>query len=189
MALGAMTPAGRWTHYRNERWNFCAAYPAGWKRTPAASQSGIQLNPFGLRPPPRDTYVAIGALPNQPSDAEPTRLQTAEEIFDTDLKELKTDGAEDITVLEKRRCTLQGFPALITRVRYRAGNSGLWQIEKTYRITSFDGVVYAVELKCLPEELSTLEPILDRMVQKSFRIGCTKEANDKTYPESKEGPG
>jgi hypothetical protein len=150
-------------------------------------RAGVQLIPFKNKPPEKDAYLDVGALTNQPSEVDRERLRSLDEILDTSLEGLRRYWkVEDLTVLEKKNITLQGFPAIVSKIRYRSHDNGVVWVEKSYTFSTPDGLVFEVQLKCLPEDFSQLEPITDAIAERTLEVKCGSKSKPKSS-ESRQG--
>jgi hypothetical protein len=117
---------------------------------------------------------SIGALPNARSRN--AAFPTLEENFNGVQDVLRSEGATEMTVLEKRNADFLQKPALFTKIRYKEAVSGITWIEESIDFKTEDEILYSMELKARPEELSELEPIFNVMVYNTFRMNCASQS-------------
>jgi hypothetical protein len=163
-----------WKRYRNERWGFCLAYPSNWETDEGVNKAGIGIYPPQNRPDGLLSQLSIGALPNARSRNE--AFPTLEENFNGVQDVLRSEGATEMTILEKRNADFLQKPALFTKIRYKEAVSGIIWIEERINFKTQDEILYSMELKARPEEFSELEPIFNVMVYNTFRMNCVSHS-------------
>ena len=130
-----------WKRYRNERWRFCLAYPSNWETNEGVNKAGIAIYPPQNRPDGLLSQLSIGALPNARPRNE--AFPTLEDIFNGVQDVLRSEGATEITVLEKRNADFLQSPALFTKIRYKEAVSGITWIEERINFKTKDEILYA----------------------------------------------
>ena len=75
------------------------------------------------------------------------------------------EGGQNFETLQRQQRTVDHKPAQMLKVRYREKATGHDWIEELVFIEGPDEEIYSVALKCAPENLARLEPVLERMCE------------------------
>lgn len=163
----APAPASR--HYFNANYNFCVDYPANWQTSEPFDRNAVALIPPGVQGDP-GTEITVGGRVDQPSQHDEARPETLDEIWASGVKALTEYGkATAVSVIEQKRLSLAGYPALATRYEYMK-NGQRWNGQQFLLLTR-SRAVFELTLSCHPDELSQLMPVFDAVVR-SFKIQC-----------------
>jgi len=158
----------QWKSYFNERWGFCAAYPAEWRIDEGFNKAGIFAAPRPQsrpHPSPAHSGLEIGARVNQPSKLDESRQQTLDEIF-TDILRSRGSGVQ---ILERHDENFQGFPAIRAKIHWQSYEP--WVAENLTVLTT-EGIVYSVGMRFRLSELRDFEPVFTEIVERRFKIKC-----------------
>lgn len=140
----------------------------------AFTQNGVSLTPLdasSFHSPPR---IVVGARVNQPSENDETRSRTLQEDSEFGINSLREyGGADEVRILDRQSTKVQGYPALLTSVRYKKG--ALKEVWQSFDLTILtqDGTIFFIELECHPDDLLKLRPTFEHL-QKSFKLRCRK---------------
>jgi hypothetical protein len=116
--------------------------------------------------------IMVGAHVNQSSEQDDKKPQTLAETVESIGKDLRQYGAaENLHVINKEVTSLQGLPAQSITLKYRDGRSGKEWMIKDFTIIDKQQIVYFVELKCQPEDTTTMSDVW-RAVVRSLHIHC-----------------
>lgn len=163
----AAEPGSR--HYFNPNYNFCIDNPSNWQTWEPFDRNAIVLIPPNAQGYPR-TEITVGGQVNQPSEKDETRGETLQEIWDSGVKALAENGkATNISVVEQKRTSLAGYPALTTKFEYTTKGQR-WREQQIVFITR-SNAVFDLALTCRPEEVERLTPVFDSVVR-SFKTQC-----------------
>jgi hypothetical protein len=172
MGLSAQNkPAGETAsrHYLNANYNFCIDYPSDWRTSEPFDGNAVALVQLNVQGYPR-TEITVGGRVNQPSEHDETRGETLQEIWDSGVKALAEYGKPtDVSVIEQKRVSLAGYPALATKYEYKTSGQR-WYVQEIVFITR-SSAVFELALTCRPEEVQQLTPVFDAVVG-SFKIRC-----------------
>jgi hypothetical protein len=163
---------GKWSRYRNERFEFCLDVPADWGSSESLNGNGLSLAPKSLESYELRPEIRVGAHVSQPSKEDEQRPQTLDENFEAGLEALREyGGAREITVVSKQKLVLYGLPALKSTLRYKDSKSGAEWFDKDVDILDRDYTVYFIELKCHPKDADTLDQVFEKMLN-SLKLHC-----------------
>jgi len=95
-------------------------------------------------------------VPPPHEDEEPLGLNGVIEEATSGLRE----GGQNFETLQRQQRTVDHKPAQILKARYRDKSTGHEWIEEMLFIEGPDNEIYSVALKCSPQELARLEPVL-----------------------------
>lgn len=161
----------RWIDYRNDKWQFCAAYPQGWDAQELFF--GDVLRATAKRSEIGDATVTLGAFSNHHGEgAGPVKpldevAEDAEDyLLDTMVKDLQS---------RNEHLQVAGSDALVTRREYVEDRVRF--ISKEVRVRRADGAVIELVLRATNDQFVEFEPSFDAMVQQQFKPSCTKVAN------------
>jgi hypothetical protein len=100
-------------------------------------------------------------LPPPKGDAEPVSVDQLVEQTMASLRE----GGQNVETVQRQVRTIAGKPAQLLTLRYREKETAHDWIEKLALIEGNDGEIYSVALKCSPQSLAKLEPVLASVLQ------------------------
>jgi len=156
-------------HYFNPNYNFCIDYPGNWGIWEPFDRNAVALIQSDVQGYPR-TEITVGGNVNQPSDKDETRGETLAENWDSGLKALAENGkVTNVAVIEQKRISLAGYPALATKYEY-SENGQRWHVQEIMFLTR-SSEVFELTLTCHPEEVEKLTPVFEEVVR-SFKIQC-----------------
>ncbi len=156
-------------HYFNANYNFCIDYPNNWQTWEPFDRNAVALIQPNVQGYPR-TEITVGGRVNQPSEKDETRGETLQEIWDSGAKALAEYGkATNVSVIEQKRISLVGYPALATTYEYTK-NGQRWREQEVIFLTR-SSTVFELALTCHPGEVEKLTPVFDEVVR-SFKIQC-----------------
>jgi hypothetical protein len=154
--------------YWNRRWNFCIDYPSAWVSYEPFDGSGVELTLSGDRA--RASVISVGALPAQPSESDPSRLETPLERMERGLEYMTESGdAQDLKVKSKAARLVLGHPGAALTFSYRDRQGVPWlarELEFSQR-----GVMFSVSLGEHPEDAAKFEPAFEQ-VTRSLKLNC-----------------
>jgi hypothetical protein len=108
-----------------------------------------------------DEVTAGLIVPPPKGDADPVNIDQMLEQTMASLRE----GGQSVETLQRQERTVGGYPAQLLKVRYQERPSDHDWIEELVFIAGPDSEIYSVALKCSPESLTRLEPVLAGMLQ------------------------
>jgi len=163
-----------WKTYQNVNYNFSFEYPARtWSLTVGLDGNGVDLTPIDkslFHLPPE---IGAGGSVGQPSDADENRSRNLDEDFQSYLHAL--DGgysrAQNITVVSRKSLLLQGFPAIVSTISFERPTGRLWFNKVILIHTKDDSTTYHLGLTCSPDDVSSLTPIFDQIVNSYLILG------------------
>jgi len=147
--------------YCNTSDKFCFHYPSSW------IVLGEVFNGDGVVVAPQQKddravwdaiTVALVAVPSN-SDTVPS----LNGIIGQAAKSMREVG-QDFQTLQRRELTVAHNPAQILKARYRENSTGRDWIEEVIFVQGVGDAVYSGALKCAPEHLARLEPVLQQIV-------------------------
>src|SRR5208283_549649 len=164
VAVGQTSPSapGRrpapWKRYCQPNGGFCFKYPSSW------TMLGEIFNGNGVvvAPPQKqeralwDAITVALVVPPPEGDEEPSGLNGVIAQATASLRE----AGQAFETLQRQQRTVDHKPAQMLKVRYREKPTGHDWIEKIVFIEGPDNEIYSVALKCSPQDLSRLEPVL-----------------------------
>ena len=103
-----------------------------------------------------DSITVALVVPPPQGDEEPLGLNGVIEEATSGLRE----GGQNFETLQRQQRTIDHKPAQILKARYRDKSTGHEWIEEMLFIEGPDNEIYSVALKCSPQELARLEPVL-----------------------------
>jgi hypothetical protein len=159
--------------YLNKNFNFSFEYPGSWTLSQGLDGNGVSIFPDQKS---ASAYlrrvIGVGGSVGQPSEKDSGRLQTLDEDFDSLLSAINQGPypAHNLIVLSRKRTTIQGLPALVSRIEYETGNPRQhWVYIYILIHTPDDATTYHISLYCHPDDLSVFSRSFD-LVVRTFRI-------------------
>ena len=137
---------------------FCFKYPASWTMLGEVFDG----NGVVVAPPQKqeralwDAITIARIAPPPQGDEEPFGLDGVVEQATASLRE----AGQAFETLQRQQRTVDHKPAQMLKVRYQEKPTGHEWIEKLVFIEGPDNEIYSVALKCSPQDLSRLEPVL-----------------------------
>lgn len=157
-----------WKHYTNHRWNFCVDTPRRWSWDEGFDGAGIFAYPPQKARGTDRSGVEIGARYDQPSERNPRRMQTLDEIFSGRPDVL--GGVQNLELAEKKRITFRNSSAIYARMNYQL-HGERWVAEDISFLTP-QGLVYLLEMRCGRKEFGGFHKVFRRMAFQTFRLRC-----------------
>jgi len=137
---------------------FCFKYPASW----AMLGEVFGGNGVVIAPPQKqeralwDTITLARIVLPPEGDEEPAGLDGVIAQATASLRE----AGQTFETLQRQQRTVDHKPAQMLKVRYQEKPTGHDWIEKMVFIEGPDNEIYSVALKCSPQDLARLEPVL-----------------------------
>ena len=182
LAQGPSHKAPAWKRYCHPSEGFCFKYPASW------NMLGEVFEGKGVVVAPTQTIeqslwdeitVAMVAPPPQ-GDEEGLDLNGVVEQAAAGMRE----AGQNFVTLQRQDRTVDHKPAQLLKARYREKSSGRDWIEELVFIDGPDNEIYSVALKCAPQNLTRLEPVLKGMLASWTLPEPEPPASDEPTPPS-----
>ncbi len=148
-----------WKRYCQPEGGFCFNYPNSWSILGEVYDG----NGVAVAPPQKqdralwDAITVALVLPSPTGDEEPTGLDGVIERASSGLRE----NGQDFQTLQRQQRTVDHRPAQMLKVRYHEKVNAHDWIEEMIFIEGPEGEIYSVALKCSPQNLVRLEPVLN----------------------------
>ncbi len=130
-----------------------------------------------------DAITVALVVPPPQGDDEPLGLNG---VIDRATSGLRENG-QNFETLQRQERTVDHKPAQMLKARYHEKANGRDWIEEMIFIEGPDNEIYSVALKCSPQDLARLEPVLDRLLAgwtlSESPAQPTDEAPQKTVPQ------
>jgi len=107
-----------------------------------------------------DAVTVALVVPPPGGDEEPLGLHGVIEQATSGLRE----NGQDFETLQRQERTVDHKPSEMLKVRYHEKSNARDWIEEMYFIEGPENEIYSVALKCSPQNLARLEPLLDRVL-------------------------
>ena len=120
-----------------------------------------------------DAITVALVVPPPKGDEEPLGLNGVIERATSGLRE----HGQAFETLERQQRTIDHKPAQMLKARYQEQSTGRDWIEEMIFIEGPDNEIYSVALKCSPQSLARLEPVL-RGVLAGWTLSGPTEADD-----------
>jgi hypothetical protein len=168
LSLHAEDTKSAWTPYRNQKWQFCAAFRGDWRAEEVFDGEVLKTTPKGSGDD--GAIITLGAFRNQHGEGEgPAKpLEAIAEDAEDDLRDSMVRNLQ----ATNQSATVSGLNSLITRQSYLRGDEPF--LAKEVRVRRDDSVVVELVLRAPDAQFAVLEPEFDRMVQNQFAPMCTK---------------
>ena len=169
-----------WKRYCQPEGGFCFKYPGSW------SMLGEVFNGNGVvvAPPQKqdralwDAITVALVVPAPTGDEEPISLNGVIEQASSGLRE----SGQDFQTLQRQERTIDHKPAQMLKVRYHEkANTHDW-IEEMIFIEGPDNEIYSIALKCSPQNLAHLEPVLSGVLAGWSLPAAEPSASDSESP-------
>ena len=125
-----------------------------------------------------DAVTVALVVPRPTGDEEPLGLNGVIERATSGLRE----NGQNFETLQRQERMVDHRPAQMLKTRYRERSNGHDWIEEMIFIEGPDNEVYSVVLKCSPQNLSRLEPLLNGVLAGWTLPGPPAEQADKKAP-------
>src|ERR1022692_5107172 len=137
---------------------FCFKYPSSWCVVGDVfhGQGCVVSPPQKLDRALLDEITVALILPPSEGDEEPMTLDSLIEQASKSMRE----GGQTFETLQRQQRTVDHKPAQMLKVRYREKATDRDWVEEMVFIQGPDREIYSVALKCAPENLARLEPVL-----------------------------
>ncbi|HKD84723.1 MAG TPA: hypothetical protein VKB58_08250 [Terriglobales bacterium] len=174
--------ASAWKRYCHPNEGFCFKYPASW------NMLGEVFDGKGVVVAPTQTEeqslwdeitVAMVAPPPQ-GDEEGLDLNGVVEQAAAGMRE----AGQNFVTLQRQDRTVDHKPAQLLKAQYREKSSGRDWIEELVFIDGPDNEIYSVALKCAPQNLARLEPVLKGVLASWTLLEPEPPASDESTPQS-----
>ncbi len=154
-----------WKRYSDPQSGFCLQYPKRWMRQDMGDGDGVAFS----------TGVKRYSMPTGEMDV--TVLSTPDDS--AELLQAHLDGmkrfvrAERIQILDRRKMTVDGNAAMLTKDQYRdALEKADWTEEII--VAKRDDKLYRLEMVCRSDQVARFEQVFGRLVD-SFAFGCHRK--------------
>jgi hypothetical protein len=178
--------APAWKRYCHPNEGFCFTYPPSW------NMLGEVFDGKGVVVAPTQTEaqslwdeitVAMVAPPPQ-GDEEGLDLNGVVEQAAAGMRE----AGQNFVTLQRQQRTVDHKPAQLLKAQYREKSSGRDWIEELVFIDGPDNEIYSVALKCAPQNLARLEPVLKSVLASWTLPEPEPPASDETAPQGPPPP-
>jgi hypothetical protein len=148
-----------WKRYCQPEGGFCFKYPNSWSILGEVYDG----NGVAVAPPQKqdralwDAITVALVLPSPTGDEESTGLDGVIERASSGLRE----NGQDFQTLQRQERTVDHRPAQMLKVRYHEKTNARDWIEEMIFIEGPDNEIYSLALKCSPQNLVRLEPVLN----------------------------
>lgn len=155
-------PTGKsaaWKRYCPPDGGFCFKYPASWLMLGEVfNGNGVMVAPAQKRDRALWDAITVARMAPPPTgDEEPLGLNGVIEQASSGLRQ----SGQDFQTLQRQERTVDHKPAQMLKVSYyEKANAHDW-IEEMIFIEGPDNEIYSVVLKCSPQNLARLEPVLN----------------------------
>ena len=147
-----------WKSYCQPAGGFCFKYPSFW----SVLGEVFDGNGVVVAPPQKedralwDAITIAMVVPSPKGDEEPMGLNGVIAQATSGLRE----GGQNFETLQRQQRTVDHKPAQMLKVHYHEKSNGHDWIEEMIFIEGPDNQIYSVALKCSPQNLARLEPVL-----------------------------
>src|SRR5271157_738980 len=147
-----------WKRYCQPDGGFCFKYPSFWSLLGEVFDG----NGVVVAPPQKedralwDAITIAMVVPSPKGDEEPMGLNGVIAQATSGLRE----GGQNFETLQRQQRTVDHKPAQMLKVHYHEKSNGHDWIEEMIFIEGPDNQIYSVALKCSPQNLARLEPVL-----------------------------
>jgi hypothetical protein len=162
-AAPAHKPAAAWKKYCQPNGGFCFKYPPTWTMLGEVFAG----NGVVVAPPQKDDralwYEITLAMvaPSPEGDEEGPGLNG---IIEQTMAAMREAGQNFIT-LQRQERTVDHQPAQMLKARYREKATSHNWVEEMIFIQGPENEIYSVALKCAPQDLARLEPVLSEILK------------------------
>jgi len=162
-AAPAHKPAVPWKRYCQPNAGFCFKYPSSWTMLGDVFDG----NGVVIAPPQKDDralwYEITLAMvaPSPEGDEEGPGLNG---IIEQAMAAMREAGQNFVT-LQRQERTVDHQPAQMLKARYREKATGHDWVEEMIFIQGPENEIYSVALKCAPQDLARLEPVLKGVLE------------------------
>src|SRR5271165_3586984 len=178
--------AVEWQRYCQPEGGFCFKYPGSW------SMLGEVFDGNGVvvAPPQKedralwDAITVALVVPPPEGDEEPIGLNGVIERATSGLRE----NGQNFETLQRQQRTVDHKPAQMLKTGYREKSNGRDWIEEMIFIEGPDNEIYSVALKCSPQTLARLEPVLNGVLASWTLPGHPAEQTDEETPKKPAPP-
>ncbi len=167
-SIGAAQIAAHKTTATSKRYcqpegGFCFRYPATWAvQGELFDGNGVVIAPEQKTDRALWDEITAGLIvPPPKADAEPVSI---DQIIEQTMASLRDEG-QNVETVQRQVRTVDGKPAQLLTLRYQEKASSHNWVEKLALIEGSDGEIYSVALKCSPQSLTRLEPVLSSILQ------------------------
>lgn len=162
----AQTPAhkaGPGKRYCQTGGGFCFRYPVSWSVLGEVFQgNGVVVAPAQKQPRILwDTITAALVVPSPQGDRDPVSM---DQVIEQTMASLR-EGGQNVETLQRQERSVDGKPAQMIKLRYREKADNSDWIEEVTFIDGPDSEIYSVALKCSPQSLARMEPVLGSILQ------------------------
>ncbi|MGC2109570.1 MAG: hypothetical protein WA655_08635 [Candidatus Korobacteraceae bacterium] len=147
-----------WSHYCQADGGFCFKYPSSWTMLGEVfAGNGVVVAPAQKqgRALWDEITVALVAPPPE-GDEEGLGLDGVIQQATTGMRE----AGQNFETLQRQQRTVDHKPAEMIKTRYQEKSTGRDWIEELVFIEGPDNEIYSVALKCAPQSVARLEPVL-----------------------------
>ena len=175
--------------YCHPDYGFCFKYPSSWVSLgPIFDGNGIVI-----APPQRqdralwDEVTVALMIPPPEGDEDPVSIDQA---IDKAISSVRATG-QNFDTVERQQRSVDGNPAQGVKLHYVDQASGREWIEELVFVQGPDSEIYSAGLKCAPESLARMEPLVSRIVD-SWKLPepepAPGTADDAAPPDKKSQP-
>lgn len=162
-AAPAHKPAVPWKRYCQPSAGFCFKYPPAWTTLGEVFDG----NGVVIAPPQKEDralwYEITLAMvaPSPEGDEEGPGLNG---IIEQAMAAMREAGQNFVT-LQRQERTVDHKPAQMLKAKYREKTTGHDWVEEMIFIQGPENEIYSVALKCAPQDLARLEPVLSEVLK------------------------
>lgn len=158
--------APQWTEYHNRKWNFCGAYPAGWKAVELFNGDQLRISPGDGRD---DAPTFILAAFNN-AHTESANYKSLDDVAEDYEDDIRDNMVKELTS-QNKNTNIAGMPALIT-TRSFVLDGQRWHAREL-RVERPDHVIVEAFLRAPHETFAAAERTFDQMVSQRLRVQCS----------------
>jgi len=148
--------------YCQPRIGFCFNYPTSWDKVgDVFDGNGVVIAPPQKGDPTLWDGITVALVAPAPEgDEEGLGLNGIIEQAQAGMR----DAGQNFQTLQRQERTVDHMPAQMLKAQYREKATGRDWIEELVFIEGPDNEIYSVALKCSPQSLAKLEPVLRRVL-------------------------
>jgi len=175
-------PAAPWKRYCHPSVGFCFRYPSSWMMLGEVfGGKGVVVAPEQKGDRALWDAITVAVIAPPAGDGGQTNARTLDGVIEQATSAMREAG-QNLQTLQRQQQTVDGNPAQMLKTRYRENSTGRDWIEELVFIQGPENEIYSVALKCAPEHLVRLEPVLKGLLG-SWRLPQPAEpATDPATP-------
>lgn len=170
-----------WKRYCQPNDGFCFKYPGHWKMLAESyGGNGVVVAPVQKQDAVLWDEITVAMVAPPPQGDDPGLGLNG--VIDQAAKGMR-DAGQNFQTLQRQERTVDAKPAQMLKAQYREKSTGRDWIEELVFIEGPDGEIYSVALKCAPQNLARLEPVLTEVVRSWMLPEPAPPAAEETTPE------